>query len=318
MDRPTITKRANLSELNNNQSSALKTIVKNPTRVDEVIAYFLTPSLAGTAQRAAAKELELKKEPSLAAQASTARAIRRARIDGAISGTSLYAALPGAFVSAICAQVTLVLEIAQIYGHDPNDPARVGELLYFLGKYKDIDSAHSGVELALNPPEKEKTTSSIYGLLATIKQLPELAGVTFKSFKSATRAQKIKMILTYSCMVLPLVGIPFWSYSYSRQTRMLSDAAQNYYGNPNSSSQKVKVNYDSRTFSLSDRIKVGLALASITIILIAATIAIALSGLGLNHRTLLKLFVGEALLVVFSIRLFWLTKTIEFQRKPIH
>jgi hypothetical protein len=160
------------------------------------------------------------------------RSISRARLDGAMTGTSFLLATPLGLLSIWLNQVTLVVGIAASAGLDPADPLRVAEFLVVSGLYDTVDEAASVLSAIPYPREvsaKRGLWTAVAGLAA---QVPALLGLGIRRVRSMGIREAVTLAAMGIGCILPIVGVPVFAFSSGRETRSLGLKAVQFYSAP--------------------------------------------------------------------------------------
>jgi hypothetical protein len=212
----------------------LRALRRDPSHAAELAVLYALPQLAPHV--ACAHERARTRHPSDSVEQLARRLERRAvahsRRDGALCGSSLYVALPAAIASLYCRQLRLVLQIAELYGRDPADPARAAEALVIQQRHADVAAAAR----ALSEAHRRVRASAFRhpgGVLSAardgLRLLPGILGLRLTGWRHARPLDKLISAVELASYVVPFVGIPFNSIGSARATRQLGNSAIAFY-----------------------------------------------------------------------------------------
>ena len=193
------------------------------------------------------------------------RSISRARLDGAMTGTSFLLATPLGLLSIWLNQVTLVLGIAASAGLDPADPLRAAEFLVISGLYDSVDDAVrvlSTVPLPRGAARRQGLPAALAGLAA---QVPALLGLGVRRVRSMGVGEAVTLVAMGVGCVFPVVGIPVFACSSGRETRSLGRKAVHFYAtaSPAPSPAVLSIDVGGGTSKRAQHLLVGVTLATL-------------------------------------------------------
>jgi hypothetical protein len=158
-----------------------------------------------------------------------------AMTEGAFVGGPFIVLIPFAFCAALLAQAQMVYELATVAGREPNDRMRAAELLVLLGAYESTNEAANA--LARITPREPRSRASKRLPRGTrwemVKRMAYLLGL----LGTDDTRSRLRVALGWTgigvlCLlgfVLPLVWVPYMTYSTRRSTVRLGDRARNFY-----------------------------------------------------------------------------------------
>ncbi|MDA8197024.1 MAG: hypothetical protein M0019_07465 [Actinomycetota bacterium] len=289
--------RENLSHLSTSRQSSRRIsvwslLIRFPTRFEEIVVLYLLPLAHLRALKTRREDLH--------------KVIRRGRVrsllDGAITGTSFYGAIPAALVSAI---VTKLYEFSLIAIDSRENIDSNSLTLHYLvvsGIYPSLDEASKGIsQLRESRDEGAKVWESIRQVPKWFLELLELAGVQYRWYRSSTLSEKINLVFTLLAFFFPFVGAPFWARAYYVSNRGLVSKSVEYF----SMEQGDYEGHHRDPFRLrrvDNFILVGIIVLMVAFFAGAVVLSIAFH-FALGRRYTKQLLIGDLLLVVYSIRL---------------
>lgn len=235
------------------------------------------------------------------------RAVKRARVDGAVMGTSLYVALPAAVISVYYRQVAMVLRIAALHGHDPADPCRAAEALVIAGHHSTLAAAAKALAEAQNPAPKSHRARLRSALRPALHQLAGIIGVNLKGWRTQPAIDKVLALLQMASTLVPFVGIPSNAAGTARATKQMGHTAIAFYAADQTGSTAAVTYTLPPPPGRRERLRL-LAVAS-SVCVLAFVLPLLITGslrALLGHWALIAL--GELFLVTTFTRLLWITR----------
>jgi hypothetical protein len=237
------------------------------------------------------------------------RAVRVARSDGAVCGSSFYLGMPAAVISIFCHQVVLVLQIAALFDRDPTDPVRAAEVLVLKGRAKSLEAATEALRAARSPSARAARPPLRRVLTQSLRQLPAMLGLNLRNLKGQAPIDAMVTVGQWASYLVPVIGMPACSISAARATRKLGADAVAFYSRARAGSAPAA----DLGFTLpprpSGRRRRRLVAAVLATALVLAVLVVALSG-GINglKRHWLLTGVCELFLIATFGRLLWTTR----------
>jgi hypothetical protein len=226
----------------------------------------------------------------------------RSVVDGAITGTSFYGAIPAALISAI---VTKLYEFALI-AIDAREHIDTNSLtLHYLvvaDLYPSLDEANKAVgQLREAKDEKVQIWESIRQIPKWFLELLDLAGIQYRWYRSSTTREKVNLVLMLLAFFFPFVGAPFWARAYYVANSKLVTKSVDHF----STSQTDYQGHHHDPFRL--RRVDNFILLGIVILMVAAFAAAVIFSItfhfALGKKYTKQLLIGDLLLIFYSIRL---------------
>lgn len=280
------------SAMSSQRVSVWTLLLRFPTRFEEIVVLYLLPL-------AHLRALKTKK-------ANLDKVIRRGRIrslvDGAITGTSFYGAVPAALVSAI---VTKLYEFSLI-AVDSHEHVDANSLtLHYLvvaGMYPNLEEASVGVaQLRESRSERIRIWEAIRQIPKWFLELLELAGVQYRWYRNSTLREKFNLIVMMLAFFFPFVGAPFWARAYYVSNRGLVAKSIEYFSAQRSDYQGH--HHDPFHLRRIDNfILLGVVILMVAFFALLVVLSVALD-VSIGKRYTKQLLIGDLLLVVYSIRL---------------
>lgn len=204
----------------------------DPAHASELLLCSVLPSLAGETRRwVATSAARHGRSPDEAAHVAARRARATSRRDGAVTGTSFYLGMPAAMASIYCHQVLMILKIAALYGHDPDDPARAAEILVLRGRHQDLAAASAALVAAGRRRDPSlPRTPPLRQLADLLRSLPGKVKEQLGALREKGVLGAAAMALRVATYLVPFLGMPYWAISYARQTRAIGRKSIAFYG----------------------------------------------------------------------------------------
>ncbi len=289
------------------QPSLWRALRANPLNVTELAAIAAIPWLRPWVKRWARRGALT--APDETASRRARRLVRHstgtARWVGTVTGSAFYLGMVPAIAMIYFEQLTLVLRIAALYGHDPDEPARAAELLVIQGRYDDVEQAAAGIRSA--GTRSRATERRISRWFASLRELPALIGIKVRQIRGPLDV--IIVAVEVLSFFVPVVSIPIWAIANARATRRLGNSAIRFYQERGASLPTPAVVLPHPPPSRRRRIWAVTLLATLLVTLAVLTVIIPW-GVKANTRVLPlggRLLAELALLVTFSllIRIAW-------------
>jgi hypothetical protein len=162
------------------------------------------------------------------------RQSRVAATEGAFVGGPFIVLIPVAFCASLLAQAQMVYELAAVSGADPEDQERAADLLVLLGAHETIDEANTAIAKMKKDPHYEGKKLPAGRRIAMVRRMAYLLGLlgpddpTRSRFRNIIGWTGIGVLLLVG-FVLPLVWVPYLSYSSRRSTLRMGRRARAYY-----------------------------------------------------------------------------------------
>ncbi len=267
-------------------------LLRYPTRFEEIVVLYLLPLAHLRALRTRREDLET----------VIKRGGLRSVVDGAITGTSFYGAIPAALISAI---VTKLYEFALI-AIDAREHIDTNSLtLHYLvvaDLYPSLDEANKAVgQLREAKDEKVQIWESIRQIPKWFLELLDLAGIQYRWYRSSTTREKVNLVLMLLAFFFPFVGAPFWARAYYVANSKLVTKSVDHF----STSQTDYQGHHHDPFRL--RRVDNFILLGIVILMVAAFAAAVIFSItfhfALGKKYTKQLLIGDLLLIFYSIRL---------------
>ncbi|MDA8025009.1 MAG: hypothetical protein M0T78_00490 [Actinomycetota bacterium] len=267
-------------------------LLRYPTRFEEIVVLYLLPLAHLRALRTRREDLET----------VIKRGGLRSVVDGAITGTSFYGAIPAALISAI---VTKLYEFALI-AIDAREHIDTNSLtLHYLvvaDLYPSLDEANKAVgQLREAKDEKVQIWESIRQIPKWFLELLDLAGIQYRWYRSSTTREKVNLVLMLLAFFFPFVGAPFWARAYYVANSKLVTKGVDHF----STSQTDYQGHHHDPFRL--RRVDNFILLGIVILMVAAFAAAVIFSItfhfALGKKYTKQLLIGDLLLIFYSIRL---------------
>lgn len=267
-------------------------LLRYPTRFEEIVVLYLLPLAHLRALRTRREDLET----------VIKRGGLRSVVDGAITGTSFYGAIPAALISAI---VTKLYEFALI-AIDAREHIDTNSLtLHYLvvaDLYPSLDEASKAVgQLREAKDEKVQIWESIRQIPKWFLELLDLAGIQYRWYRSSTTREKVNLVLMLLAFFFPFVGAPFWARAYYVANSKLVTKSVDHF----STSQTDYQSHHHDPFRL--RRVDNFILLGIVILMVAAFAAAVIFSItfhfALGKKYTKQLLIGDLLLIFYSIRL---------------
>ena len=163
------------------------------------------------------------------------RQTRVATTEGAFVGGPFILLIPVAFCAALLAQAQMVYELAAVSGRNPVDRLRAAELLVLLGAYPSTDEAASALTALPRDAGSRKGARLPAGTrLESVKRMAYLLEILGPPDPTRSRLRATVGwlgigVLVLVGLVLPLVWVPYMSYSTRRSTLRMAARARNFY-----------------------------------------------------------------------------------------
>ena len=274
------------------QISVWTLLVRYPSRFEEIVVLYLLPLAHLRALRTRRDDLKV----------VIKRGKVRSLVDGAITGTSFYGAVPAALVSAIVTKLYEFSLIAIDYHEHLDSNILTLHYLVVTDVYPSLDEASRAVvQLREVRDEKVKIWESIRQIPKWFLELLKLAGVQYRWYRNSTLREKINLVLMLIASFSPFVGAPFWARFYYQSNSTLVSKAKKHF----STVQPEFQGHHQDPFRL--RKVDNLILLGIVILMVVAFAAIVLISISLHiswgKRYEIQILIGDLLLVIYSIRL---------------
>ncbi len=300
------------------RTGLFRSLRRDPRHAGEIVLLAVLPEMAPQAERWVARTRA--KHPGIGPEGLVARArreaLKRARIDGAVTGSSFYIGLPPAVASVYCHQVLLVLQVAAIYGWDPGAAERAAEILVLQGRYPDVGSA--AVELrqagTRRPRERGPRIGLWRALAQAVGQVPGMIGLRFSRLRGEGRVGVALKVAEAVALVVPVLGIVAWAAAYARTMRKLGEAALDRYGGGPTDTPDPRGPGADPVFRLPAPARrrtrvlltVGLVVGAVLLALALALGPFVTHRLGVRH--LVRVGFAELFLAVTFGRILWITR----------
>ncbi|MGC9669327.1 EcsC family protein [Planosporangium sp. 12N6] len=166
------------------------------------------------------------------ARIATARAVRQARTQGALAGLLGPTAVLAATAGLLWTQARLVLDLAAVYGRDPADRDRAGELLVLLRVHPDLGAAREALDAASRAVEDATgriTEDAANGTATHGVGAGEPNQVTLPLLKVAGRALVRMATARRAARLVPGAGAVLTAILDGRGTEQLAARAAKFY-----------------------------------------------------------------------------------------
>jgi len=219
----------------------LRIAVRDPRHLPENLAGF---SLRMLSPAVPAYVAELRRQNPEANARELERLIARQGLretsrEGGFVGGPFMVLVPVAFITALLAQIKMLLRMAAVTGHDPREPQRAAEILVILGVHRTLDQAVAA--LRATPPVDSGTRaerSVVFAMADLIRRMAKLLGLVTPAAVTAVswlvhlgRWLLLGLALLVGT-VAPLIWLPYLSMSYYRGTIELAERVSLFYSGP--------------------------------------------------------------------------------------
>jgi EcsC protein family len=161
------------------------------------------------------------------ARRSVRRATTLAGWAGVITGTSFYVGMAPAIAVIYLEQLSVVLRVAAVFGHDPRCAARAAELLVIQGRYATVQEAEAAIRSATTKQDRVATADAPEESRSLMCQALSMIGLQLRVVRRPLDA--LVLVAEVLSFVVPIIGIPVWAYVNKRTTRRLGETAVRLY-----------------------------------------------------------------------------------------
>lgn len=232
---------------------------------------------------------------------AVAHGTRMTIADGAALGGPFVVLVPLAFVAALLSQARMVLELADLAGHDPRSEQRAADLLVLQDVHPSTEAAGKALAQVPRHPPGGRGRIPRRTRWSLVVRMAAILGITGGGEKhSRTRrivSTAVIAALFLLGMVLPLIWVPALAVIYRQNTLRLGAKALQYY-TPGAAGDALR---HRRSFPHVPRIAgvaVILRFLALTLVPVAAAAAVALAG-----ERLAGGFWGTAAIVLVALSL---------------
>ncbi|MEV4433112.1 hypothetical protein [Streptomyces sp. NPDC049555] len=281
----------------------LPMIWADPQHMPEQLALFAVRRFGPRAAAATARRRRRKPHAGhdeLAGDA-VAHGTRTTIVDGAVLGGPFVVLVPLAFVAALLSQAAMVLEVADLAGHDPRSEQRAADLLVLQDVHPSTGAAAKALaEVPRHPPGgrgrlPRRTRWSL------VVRMAALLGITGGGEKRSRPRRILSTALVVALfllgMVLPLIWVPALALIYRQNTLRLGAKAVRYY-TPSAAGDALRHRRPLTHVPRAAGVLAVLRLLALTLVPVAAAAAVALAG-----ERIAGGFWGTAVIVLVALSL---------------
>jgi hypothetical protein len=164
------------------------------------------------------------------------RGVRRAAVEGGISGTPLYIALVPAYVAMLLEQARMVLRIAALHGESTGDGRAAAELLALRGVHSNPEAARAAVDARLASSGRRARPRG-KSWIELGRAMLVLAGF-LQAKELSTQRGRVKTVLTFIgggllwalTWVVPITFILAMAWGCQGSTETLGERTLRHYG----------------------------------------------------------------------------------------
>lgn len=287
------------------QAQALLPMIwADPQHMPEQLAFFAVRRFGPRAAAAVARRRE--RQPRAADDELRREAIthgtRMTIADGAVLGGPFVILMPVSFVAALLSQARMVLELAELAGHDPRSERRVADLLVLQDVYPSTEAAAASLdEVRRHPPggHGRIPRRTRWSLLVRMAAILGIVGGGEKRGKLQQVVAALPIAALFLVgMVLPLIWVPALAVIYRKNTLQLADRAVRYY-------TPGAVGYQAAHPGRLSRVPRAAGVAAILRVLALAVAPLAVAaGLAMAGIRLAGGFWGTGLIILVAVSLF--------------
>lgn len=219
----------------------LRIVVNDPSRLPENLAKFshrmLSAEVPGYVARLRAEHPDA--DVGELERIVVRRGLRETSSQGGFVGGPFIVLVPVAFVAALLAQIKMLFRMAAVGGRDPLAPERAAEVLIIMGVYKTMDEAAAAIAETGTRPDPESgpvgKRSRLFATWHVIWRMAWLLGLLAPD--PATPVGVVIHLARWLMLglaflvgtVVPLIWLPYLSFSYYRGTTDLAERASVFY-----------------------------------------------------------------------------------------
>lgn len=286
-------------------NTLVRAIRRDPARAADLAVLYAWPHLVPEAERwRRRRDGRAERNVDEVSRRLIRRTVALARRDGALAGTSFYVGLPAALASMYLHQLLMVLEIAELYGHDPADPARAAEILVIQGRYDTPAAAAAALRTLGSPRTSSHRHGPVSAVIEAMSHVPSIIGLKVRSVRSGNVVSIVLAVLQIVSYLVPVLSMPVCAASSAQATRRLGRSAREYYSTTPSSKDApdpfplpTRRGYRVRHLESAALVMSGLAVVGLSLLWTVD-----------HHGIRIGLVLAEGAVAVTFARLWWITR----------